>query len=130
CSTTSAGCRERRRRGIPASLVCMRSPGVVATPPEIAQKIVDVALSPFDGPPERLRVCDPAVGGGVFLIASGRHLVGRGADPELVARQCLFGMDVDPAAVQATRTALATDPGDHGRVGDALGDARGGGWSF
>ncbi|TML59147.1 MAG: hypothetical protein E6G17_11680 [Actinobacteria bacterium] len=104
----------------------MRHPGVVATPPEIAQKIVDVALSPFDGPPERLRVCDPAVGGGVFLIAAARHLVGRGADPELVARHCLFGMDVDPAAVQATRTALATDPGDHVRVGDALGE----GWSF
>src|SRR5437899_7210119 len=104
----------------------MRRPGVVATPPEIAQKIVDVALSPFDGPPGRLPVCEPAVGGGVFLIAAARHPGGRGADPEVVARRCLFGMDVDPAAVQATRDVLGTEPGDQVRIGDALCD----GWNI
>ena len=101
----------------------MRRPGVVATPPEIAQKIVDVALQSLGGAPDLIRVCDPAVGGGVFLTAAARHLVGRGADPAVVARECLFGMDVDPAAVRETRAVLGAGAGDHVRAGDALSDA-------
>src|SRR5207249_3068608 len=117
--------RELRPRRISCFTRAMRRPGVVATPPDIAQKIVDVALGSLDGPPERLRVCDPAVGGGVFLTAAARHLIGRGADPGAVVRNCLFGMDVDPDAVRSARDVLGTDPGDHVRLGDALSDGWG-----
>lgn len=52
-------------------------------------------------------VCDPAVGGGVFLLAVADALVGRGLDPEVVVRDCLIGADVDPVAVAVSEAALA-----------------------
>jgi len=51
-------------------------------------------------------VCDPAAGGGVFLLAAARALRTRGAAPDVVVSG-LFGADLDPSAVAATRAALA-----------------------
>lgn len=70
----------------------------------------------------RLLVIDPACGAGVFLLEAARLIAGRlaervsGVSPAppahllyalpLVIRECIFGVDIDPAAVDIARTAL------------------------
>lgn len=83
-----------------------------------------------------LRVCDPAMGDGVFLIEALRQMTAwlalrSGNDPRdirikrFVADELLFGVDSDPGAVEAARDALSreveqhVDP-NHFAVGDAL----------
>ena len=69
-----------------------------------------------------LRVCDPAMGSGAFLLAVCRHLSsillnthrtdGGGTDLNestalaYVARHCLFGVDLNPTAVELTKLSL------------------------
>ena len=83
-----------------------------------------------------LRVCDPAMGSGAFLVAACRHLArayeaaliaagtcrfddldarDRAGFRRLVARRCLFGVDLNPMAVQLARLSLwlATLAADH-----------------
>src|SRR4051794_30968099 len=81
-----------------------------------------------------LRVCDPAIGEGAFLIAAvdliAEHLVAAGVADEAARRDatgCVHGVDVDPQAVAAARAALGIGPGDGPgiggdplQVGDAL----------
>jgi len=77
-----------------------------------------------------LRLCDPAMGTGVFLIAALRQLVREGLPAPEVAERCLFGVDRDPLAVDLARAALwievgevdwpADAPNEHLRVGDSL----------
>jgi SAM-dependent methyltransferase len=83
------------------------------------------------GDPARLRICDPAVGGGTFLLAALRLLVHTGARPHDAAA-CLHGIDVDPTAAAlaalAVREACGADAPDaavlaaHIRTGDGLFD--------
>ncbi|MFI5404056.1 MAG: class I SAM-dependent DNA methyltransferase, partial [Planctomycetota bacterium] len=87
--------------------------GRVYTPPALAARVVERALAPLKGAP---RICDPACGDGAFLVEARRFLVTRGmAAPD--AERCLFGVDVDPAAVARARREL---PGAEILVGDAL----------
>jgi hypothetical protein len=86
-----------------------------------------------------LRILDPAMGAGVFLVEACEQLgallsVQAGVPPvearRKVAERCLWGLDLDEATVQVARWSLwlkvrdpALDPGfcsDHLRVGDAL----------
>lgn len=95
-----------------------------------------------------LRVCDPAIGAGVFLLEAVKvlteHLVAawerdgcdapvdrttwREAARQRIATTCIAGVDIDPAAVAATRAALelpvdlnaAATAGSSIRVGNAL----------
>src|SRR3954468_5597899 len=88
-----------------------------------------------------LRVCDPAIGEGAFLIAAvdliAEHLVAAGVgddddpraphprapaggpddDPRRAATGCVHGVDVDPQAVAAARAALGIGPGDGPGIG-------------
>src|SRR4051812_27774311 len=73
-----------------------------------------------------LRVCDPAIGEGAFLIAAvdliAEHLVAAGLDDDDARRAatgCVHGVDVDPLAVAAARAALGAGD-DQLQVGDAL----------
>ena len=83
------------------------------------------------------RVCDPAVGGGAFLIEVARALAARaGADGRTAARRraivtaALYGVDLNPIALAVAEAALClfvADPtlpmeevGKNLRVGDAL----------
>jgi hypothetical protein len=50
-------------------------------------------------------VCDPACGGGAFLVAVARHLRAAGAAPEAVLAG-LVGVDRDPVAVEVAEAAL------------------------
>lgn len=95
--------------------------GIFYTPPEVAAEVVRVALEPVlmrRQTPEdvlKLTVCDPACGGGVFLMEACRqlaeHLAGMGVPlPEAkkrVAVECLTGVDCDPGAVTLARQSLA-----------------------
>lgn len=113
--------KERRRRG------------AHYTSREVARLVVLRALSPLfhDGMhPEEvlsLRVCDPAMGSGAFLVTACDVLAERlvaawkdtGSDPSLlpgetplsgarrlVAERCLYGVDKDPVAVELAKLSL------------------------
>jgi predicted RNA methylase len=98
-----------------------RELGAFYTPPDVADRLVAIALDGLTGEPT---VCDPSCGDGVFLLAAGRAIEARGLPPEHIARDLLWGCDVDREAVAATRAAITAwsgvDPADHLRVGDGL----------
>lgn len=130
--------------------------GTFYTPQAIVDHLVRDALSPLvaDRTPEQilaLAVVDPAMGSGAFLVSACRYLarayersltanghchptdIGaaeRASIRRLVAERCLFGVDINPTAVQLARlsiwlTTLAADKPltflDHRlRVGDSL----------
>lgn len=101
--------------------------GAFYTPGDVADRLVAIALDGVDGAP---LVCDPSCGDGAFLLAAARALEARGLDPQRIARDLLWGSDVDAAAVDAARDAITawtgTSPGDHLRWADGLDDL---GWS-
>jgi len=75
--------------------------GAHYTPPALADRLVALTL-----PPTAEHVLDPACGGGAFLLAAGRALVGRGRSPAS-AVGCLHGIDLDPLAAQVAQAATA-----------------------
>lgn len=104
-----------------------RRSGAHYTPPHVARSLVAFAEHGHHvGIPS---VCDPAVGGGVFLLAAGELLRARGVDPAFVVRELCWGADTDALAVAVTRATLALwakeqPPAldDHIVVADALAD--------
>lgn len=108
--------------------------GVVYTPSQVAGAMVELALAPLlvDKTPDQilaLRICDPAVGEGAFLIEVIRVLTASiGSDRRReVAARCLRGADIDPAALAAARRAVERFVGasvpelqHHLQVGNAL----------
>lgn len=98
--------------------------GLHYTPVAVAAPIVRSALRPLlrheDGTPKtlneilELRIFDPALGGGVFLLETCFQLTeflwNQGEmDPQIpyrIASHCLFGADIDPAAVSIARQTL------------------------
>lgn len=105
--------------------------GVVYTPPEVTGPMTRVALDPLVRGRSledllALRICDPAIGEGAFLLAAvailAEHLTDAGLtveDARAHAVRCVHGVDVDPRAVDAARAALGI-AGDQLQVGDAL----------
>ncbi len=97
---------DRHQRRLPADVRKRR--GVWFTPPELSGPTAARALAPLDdGRP--LRVCDPAVGAGAFLLAAQQALTWSAAE--------LGGVDVAPAAIAIAKAAL---PGCDLRVADGL----------
>jgi len=98
-----------------------RELGAFYTPADVARRLVAIALDGMRGAPA---VCDPACGDGAFLLAAAELLLERGLPRDIVARDLLWGCDIDPAAVAATRGAIVAwsgvDPGDHLVVADGL----------
>jgi methylase of polypeptide subunit release factors len=83
-----------------------RRAGAHYTPPQIARGLVSLARGGHDAPAPR--VCDPAVGGGAFLLAVAESLAAEGAvAPIDVVRHHCFGCDVDAATVEVARATLA-----------------------
>ena len=77
-----------------------RRRGAFFTPPDVAAALVAEVV-------DSGTVLDPACGSGVFLLAAARRLLGNGvADRGSIVRRHLFGSDVDPASVEATRRVL------------------------
>lgn len=104
--------------------VARRRSGSHYTPPALTERVVAETLDPLlgaDPAPDdvlALRVCDPAMGTGAFLVAACRYLAERLLAAERrakssrtsalrrVAEQCLFGVDRDELAVGVARQAL------------------------
>ncbi len=133
-----------------------KSSGTFYTPLAITEHLVHATLGPLtDGVPAeailRLKVLDPAMGSGAFLVAACRYLAGayeralvrdtgrmasdvtddeRAGYRRLVAQRCLYGVDLNPMAVQVARlsmwlTTLAADQpltflDHHFATGDSL----------
>ncbi len=104
-----------------------RVAGVHYTPWWLANGLVQLTMG--DRTPEV--ILDPAVGGGVFLLAATDALVARGV-PVADALARVHGIDVDPTAVAVAEAALGVWAVRHGHraapnpnlvVGDALTDA-------
>jgi len=96
-----------------------RAQGLHVTPGWLAEDLVARAV---DGP---MTVCDPACGGGVFLVAAAERLLRAGASRQDIVRHLLWGADVDPVGLAAAEAALALWAGEApppGRlvVGDPL----------
>jgi hypothetical protein len=104
-----------------------RRAGAHYTPPDVVQEVVRGALAPLLGPVAgdadgilSLRVCDPAMGTGAFLTEACRQLAeallaahrGPVDVPAVrearwkVASACLYGVDIDPTAVELARLSL------------------------
>ena len=133
-----------------------KATGTFYTPRALTEFMVRRALGPLvnDAGPEEilsLRILDPAMGSGAFLVAACRYLsaayesalvregvlsasdigdADRAAFRRAVAQRCLFGVDINPMAVQLGRLSLwlATLAGDrpltfldhHLRAGNSL----------
>lgn len=100
--------------------------GVHLTPADIAARLIGLLDDAWLRP--GVRVLDPSVGGGAFLIAAADALVAAGVSPDqAIAGLC--GVDHDPTAVAVAETALALwrisyglepIPTESLRVGDGL----------
>jgi hypothetical protein len=137
--TNQAGWQPRRRPGRHSDL--RKTSGAFYTPQALCDFVVRRTLTPLvDGATSddilRLRVVDPAMGSGAFLVSACRFLAsayeqalveeGRVAPVEfgeseradvrrLVAERCLFGIDSNPIAVQLARLSLWLATLAHGK---------------
>jgi type I restriction-modification system DNA methylase subunit len=126
---------QRRDRSLPAA--DRRALGAHYTPPLLARQIVTRALEPHllsSASVASLRICDPAMGDGVFLLEALRFLAPMLAEAagitvmaakQTIANDVLFGVDKDPGAVAAAIEALSAEceervNPEHFVVGDAL----------
>jgi len=80
--------------------------GVHYTPGDVAAGIVSAAMGSRTRS-EAPTVCDPSVGGGVFLLAAAQHLEARGMPRASIVEHLLWGVDIDPVAAAVTATALS-----------------------
>ncbi|HEY0876130.1 MAG TPA: N-6 DNA methylase [Vicinamibacterales bacterium] len=109
-----------------------KSTGTFYTPRPLTEYLVRRTLAPLvtDATPERilsLRILDPAMGSGAFLVAACRYLASayeaallraggltsadlsdadRAGFRRIIAQRCLFGVDLNPMSVQLARLSL------------------------
>src|SRR5688572_21545895 len=121
---------EARKRGRHGAL--RKDTGTFYTPQALADFVVQRTLAPLaEGRTAdrllELRIVDPAMGSGAFLVAALRYLTAayeralirdgrcdasdisdteRTSFRRLIAHQCLFGVDANPVAVQVARLSL------------------------
>jgi hypothetical protein len=88
-----------------------RANGLHVTPRWLADHLVAQALDGLEGLPA-ISACDPACGGGAFLLAAARRLERRGADRRRIARHLLWGADIDPVGVAVAEAVLALWAGE------------------
>jgi hypothetical protein len=137
-TVTNTGATARRARGHSAA---RKDSGTFYTPQSIAELTIRRTLGPLiDGASSdrilTLRIVDPSMGSGAFLVAALRYLAdayeraliaegrfipleidnGRRADfRRLVAQRCLYGVDNNPVAVQVARLSLWLATLAHGK---------------
>lgn len=94
-----------------------RKSGSHYTPVKLAKEVVAEAFRPWleshnYNPSAKdileLKVCDPAVGGGIFLLETAEFLRGFAGDAHLrkIVESCLYGVDKDSMSVEVTKMAL------------------------
>jgi hypothetical protein len=94
--------------------------GAFYSPPDLVSQVVQNALASLvrktDGPltVEDLRILDPAMGAGAFLIQVLKYLRKHSTvDAETLARKVLYGVDLDPLAVEVARLSLWVEVGNY-----------------
>jgi len=102
-----------------------RANGLHVTPAWLADHLVERVLDGLAPPLDGCALCDPACGGGAFLLAGARALHARGVPRTTVVRELVWGADVDPVGLATAEAALALWAGEApppGRlvIGDAL----------
>jgi hypothetical protein len=90
--------------------------GVHYTPADVAAGVVASAFRSHGAVGAATTVCDPAAGGGAFLLAAARELEARGVDRTAIVEDLVWGVDIDPLAVAVTITALAAWASETGRL--------------
>jgi hypothetical protein len=80
-----------------------RANGLHVTPRWVADHLVRLAMG--EAPPAS--VCDPACGGGAFLLAAARALHAAGVPRGEVVRERLWGADIDDVGLATAEAALA-----------------------
>jgi len=106
--------------------------GIFFTPPCLVDYIIKSVLGSIaddrlarldnspDGPPD-LTVLDPAMGGGDFLGAAVEFISEREPDQRAaVAAHCVYGVDIDPTAVEIARFAVWAASGFADGISDSL----------
>jgi hypothetical protein len=83
-----------------------RRRGAHYTPPALADRLAELALPTVD-PRRPPTVCDPSCGAGAPLLAAARRLAASGVAPGIVARDLLWGADLDPLAAAVAEAAVA-----------------------
>jgi len=98
--------------------------GSFYSPPHLVSRVVEEALGSFAKTATRsgnsvcsepcdvarLRIVDPAMGAGVFLIQALKFLNRHSeVEAETLARNVLYGVDLDPLAVEAARLSMWTE---------------------
>ncbi|HEX6419975.1 MAG TPA: N-6 DNA methylase [Acidimicrobiales bacterium] len=89
-----------------------RAQGLHVTPRWLADHLVGLALPDVAGATGASTLCDPACGGGAFLLAAARRLHAGGASRRDVVRHLLWGADVDPVGLATAEAALALWAGE------------------
>lgn len=93
----------------------MHAGGVVPTPKYIVDKIIEESvMSQFESLVEPITVLDLACGSGIFLLRTFQKILDTLTDPTLntlelrgkIASEFLFGIDIDPEAVEVTKLSL------------------------
>ena len=80
-----------------------RHEGVHYTPFPVAKKLAQTVLSGTTVGP----ICDPSVGGGAFLLGAAECMKEMGENPERIAKDLLWGIDIDAGAIEVTEAAIA-----------------------
>lgn len=81
-----------------------RARGLHVTPAWLADHLVGLVVQ---GPGDAVAACDPACGGGAFLLAVSRALHDAGVPRRQVVEEMLWGADIDPVGLAAAEAALA-----------------------
>lgn len=86
-----------------------RRSGAFYTPRDVASTVVGWALADMGklADMEKAVVCDPAVGGGAFLLAAADRLLLNGLERRHIVESCLIGADLDPIAAAVTEASLS-----------------------
>lgn len=111
-----------------------RATGAHYTSRRLASGLVAWATAGGSTLPVQPRICDPAAGGGAFLLAVAELLADLGSDPAETVQHALWGIELNPVAVAVTDAALShwawgrgggtVTAGSHLLHGDALLDRR------
>ncbi len=93
--------------------------GAFYTPADVADRLLAVALgdAPWGSAPgtgSTPTICDPASGGGVFLLAAADALHSIGVPADEIVGRCLWGIDIDPLAVAVAQASLIVWARAHG----------------
>ncbi|MEM7621721.1 MAG: N-6 DNA methylase [Planctomycetota bacterium] len=87
--------------------------GSYYTPMPLVDHVLSTSLAPIVAEHEHdgadigeITVCDPACGTGRFLVRAAEYFARRGIEIESVVRSQIFGVDLDPFAVDLCRLAL------------------------